>query len=153
MDLILWRHAEAEDGLDDLQRALTPRGRRQAARMAQWLKQNLPQPWAVLASPARRTQETADALHLPFITDDCLLPGASAQAVLTVADWPAREGSLVVVGHQPVLGQAAAQVLTGKPAAWSLRKGAIVWLTSRDREGGTPVQLRASLSPDLIGDR
>ena len=37
MNLILWRHAEAEDGADDLQRALTGKGRRQAARMAQWL--------------------------------------------------------------------------------------------------------------------
>ena len=153
MDLILWRHAEAEDGQDDLERMLTPRGRRQAARMAQWLKQNVPGPWTVLASPARRTQETADALHLPFVTDHSLLPGAAASALLSLADWPARDGTLVMVGHQPTLGQAAALVLTGKPAPWSLRKGAIVWLTSRDREGVTPVQLRASLSPDLLGDR
>ncbi|MEO7547467.1 MAG: histidine phosphatase family protein, partial [Ramlibacter sp.] len=40
MDLILWRHAEAEDapeGGDDLDRALTSRGEKQAARVAAWL--------------------------------------------------------------------------------------------------------------------
>ena len=40
MDLILWRHAEAfelPDGGDDLDRALTPKGERQAARVADWL--------------------------------------------------------------------------------------------------------------------
>ncbi|HCL86559.1 MAG TPA: histidine phosphatase family protein, partial [Comamonadaceae bacterium] len=44
MDLILWRHAEAieaRDGEDDLQRALTPRGEKQAARMAAWLDRQL----------------------------------------------------------------------------------------------------------------
>ena len=41
MDLIVWRHAEAheaEPGEDDMQRALTPRGRKQAERMAACLK-------------------------------------------------------------------------------------------------------------------
>ena len=40
MDLILWRHAEAFDlaeGGTDLERMLTPRGEKQAARMAAWL--------------------------------------------------------------------------------------------------------------------
>ena len=39
MDLILWRHAEAhegQEGEDDLLRRLTPRGEKQAARMAAW---------------------------------------------------------------------------------------------------------------------
>ena len=45
MDLILWRHAEAEDwteGCDDLQRSLTGRGEKQAKRMAAWLDRQLP---------------------------------------------------------------------------------------------------------------
>ena len=46
MDLILWRHAEAEvlrEGSDDLARSLTPKGERQAARMATWLDGHLPE--------------------------------------------------------------------------------------------------------------
>ena len=150
MELILWRHAEAEEGPDDLARALTPRGRRQAARMAQWLKAHVPSPWHVLASPARRTQETANALHLPFVTRDDLQPGSRAAVVLAAAGWPDHEGTVLVIGHQPTLGEATALALTGQEAAWSLRKGAIVWLSSRDREGVAPVQLRASLGPDLV---
>ncbi len=150
MELILWRHAEAEDGSDDLARALTPRGRRQAARMAQWLKSHAPGPWQVLVSPASRTVETASALHLPFFVRDELKPGAQAREVLAVAGWPDGQGTVVVVGHQPTLGEATALALTGMALPWSLRKGAMVWLTARDQEHLIPVQLRASLSPDLL---
>lgn len=152
MDLILWRHAEAEDGMDDMARALTPRGRRQAARMAEWLKARVPAPWTVLVSPARRTCETADALHLPVTVDAQLAPGCSALQLLEVAGWPHRPGTVVVVGHQPTLGLAAGLAMTGLKQAWSVRKGAMLWLVSRDREGVSPVQLRASLCPDLISE-
>src|SRR5687767_291721 len=57
MDLILWRHAEAEDGLPgapDAGRELTARGRRQAMKMAGWLDRNLPSGCRILCSPARR---------------------------------------------------------------------------------------------------
>jgi phosphohistidine phosphatase len=150
MDLILWRHAEAEEGSDDLQRALTARGRRQATQMAEWIRRHLPAPWTVYASPARRTRETVAALHVPFLTLESCSPGAAARDILEAAAWPDHGGSAILVGHQPALGMACALAVTGTAAAWSLRKGAIVWLTSRDREGGSPVQLRASLSPDLI---
>ena len=36
MDLILWRHAEAEDGANDLARELTQKGHKQAARVADY---------------------------------------------------------------------------------------------------------------------
>ena len=56
MDLILWRHAHAgdplADPLQDLQRALSPKGERQAKRMAEWLNQRLPESTRVLVSPA-----------------------------------------------------------------------------------------------------
>ncbi|MGB6053615.1 MAG: histidine phosphatase family protein, partial [Burkholderiaceae bacterium] len=42
MELILWRHADAEPGEPDLERALTAGGRRQAAKMAAWLDRKLP---------------------------------------------------------------------------------------------------------------
>ena len=37
MDLILWRHCEAEPGEPDLGRRLTSKGLKQGERMAQWL--------------------------------------------------------------------------------------------------------------------
>ena len=68
MDLILWRHAEAEPGSPDSERALTAKGEKQAERMARWLRARLPDNAVVLASPARRTQKTVRALTDEFKT-------------------------------------------------------------------------------------
>ncbi|MGA9911314.1 MAG: histidine phosphatase family protein, partial [Paraburkholderia sp.] len=56
MNLILWRHAEAEEfASGDLARALTTRGRKQAQNVAKWLRTRLPEDAVILASPAVRT--------------------------------------------------------------------------------------------------
>ena len=77
MDLILWRHAEAEDarGNDDLGRALTARGRAQAERMAMWLRTRLPATTRILASPALRCQQTVAALGRAATTVAAIAPG------------------------------------------------------------------------------
>ena len=62
MDLIFWRHAEADDwveGCDDMQRSLTGRGEKQAKRMAAWLDRQLPEGTRIVCSPARRCEQTA----------------------------------------------------------------------------------------------
>jgi phosphohistidine phosphatase len=148
MDLILWRHAEAEDGFPDSERTLTPKGHRQAARIAKWLRKRLPEGTRVLVSPAERAQQTAGALTTSFETVDEIAPGASASAVLKAAGWPDANGAVLIVGHQPALGQAVASLLSGGPRDWNLKKGAIVWLA---REPGAHAQtiLRAALSPNL----
>ena len=102
MDLILWRHAEAEDGPPDLERRLTPRGQKHAARVAAWLLQRLPSRFVVLASPARRAQETARALGVPVHTEPALAPGAGVRDILAAAEWPARKSAVVIVGHHPI---------------------------------------------------
>ena len=150
MDLILWRHAEAEDGSPDLERRLTPRGHKHAARVAQWLLQRLPAKFAVLASPARRAQETAQALGVPFRTVAGLAPGARVQAILQAAEWPDRKTAVIVVGHQPDLGRTAAFLVSGSEAPWSVKKGGLWWLTNRGREDEAQVVVRAVVAPDLI---
>lgn len=147
MDLILWRHAEAEYSAPDLARALTDKGRKQAKQMAAWLKPRLPEGTRILVSPATRAQQTADALNLDFNTLDAIAPGAPAQALLAAAGWPGQDGCVLLVGHQPSLGEAAALLLSGQPLGWSLKKGAICWIRARD---GGDCQLRAALSPDLL---
>lgn len=150
MDLILWRHAEAEDGTpgapDDARR-LTPKGRRQAKRIAAWLKKQLPDGARVLASPARRAQETAQALTRRVKVSRQLGSAADPQSVLKAVDWPGGGGTVVIVGHQPTLGQAAALAVTGQPVEWSVKKGAIWWLESR---GGNDVIVRAVIAPDMV---
>lgn len=149
MDLILWRHAEAEDGVPDLARALTVKGHRQAARVAHWLAQRVPKGTRVLVSPALRAQETAVALTAAFETVPAIAPGADASAVIAAAGWPDAEHAVLIVGHQPTLGEVAGLLLTGTAHEWSLKKGGILWLTHRRRAHGQDVVLRAALSPDL----
>ena len=150
MDLILWRHAEAEDGPPDLERRLTPRGHKHAARVAEWLLQRLPAKFLVLASPARRAQETAQALGVPFRTVDRLAPGASVAQILEAAGWPERKNAVVVVGHQPDLGRTAAHLVSGATTGWSIKKGGAWWLTNRVRADEAQVVVRAVVAPDLL---
>jgi phosphohistidine phosphatase len=150
MDLILWRHADAEEGARDLERKLTAKGRRQAARVAKWLAARLPARYVVVCSPARRARETADALGVRYKIVDRLAPGSSANAILAAAGWPDGKGTVIVVGHQPDLGRAAAALLAGRPADWSVRKGGLWWLTRRKREGEAQTVVRAVIAPDLL---
>jgi len=150
MNLILWRHAEAEDSTPDMERVLTARGKKQAARMAEWLKSQLPADTIILVSPAARTQQTARALTNQFTTLDTLAPGCSAQQLLTAANWPDDTTTVLIVGHQPTLGLAAAKVLSGKSEYWSVKKGALWWITSRIRDSEPQTILRAVVSPDIL---
>jgi phosphohistidine phosphatase len=150
MDLILWRHADAEDGSPDIARALTEKGHRQAALMARWLRTHLPKGTRILVSPATRAQQTALALTEEFQTVREIAPGASYASVLAAAGWPDGKGTVLVVGHQPTLGHVAALLLSGEPAEWSVKKGAIYWLTNRARGEQSQVVLTAALSPELV---
>jgi len=150
MDLILWRHAEAEDGGPDLERRLTAKGHKTAARVAAWLLQRLPAKFVVLASPARRAQETAQALAVPFRTVAALAPGAAVKSILESAEWPARKSSVIVVGHQPDLGRTAAFLVAGEESFWSVKKGGLWWVSNRVRGEEAQVVVRAVVAPDLL---
>ena len=153
MDLILWRHAEAfemREVQDDLDRALTPKGERQAQRVASWLNRQLPASAKVLASPARRCQQTAAALDRKFKTSGELAPDAGVEALLHAVRWPDAREPVMVVGHQPTLGLAAAYLLSGQPQAWAVRKGGLWWLRARERDGELQVVLHAVISADLL---
>jgi len=150
MDLILWRHAEAEEGGPDLERKLTAKGRRQAKHVAAWLLQRLPSKYTLLSSPAVRARQTADALAARCTTNALLAPGASVADVLETADWPRRKGTVIVVGHQPTLGCVAAFLVGGSPIEWSIKKGSLWWLTYRVRNGESQVVVRGVMGPDMV---
>lgn len=156
MDLILWRHAHAGDPLpdpaDDLLRPLTAKGERQAIRMAAWLNQQLPESTRVLSSPAARTQQTARALARPVKTSDLLAPGRSVDDLLLAARFPVQRDPVLVVGHQPTLGLVVARLLeaTDPSQSWSIRKGAVWWFRTREREGLSQLTLHAVLAPDSL---
>lgn len=153
MDLILWRHAEAQEpqeGGDDLARVLTPRGEKHATRMALWLDRQLPGGLRVLASPARRTEQTASALRRNFKMRAELLPGAVPQDLLELVRWPQTKGTVLIVGHQPVLGQTIAQLLGLQLPECSVRKGAVWWLRHKQRLDHTQAVLMTVQSPEFL---
>ncbi len=151
MQLILWRHAQAEDGKSDHERELTAKGRKQAAKVAVWLRKRLPTKYRVLASPAVRARQTAAALGMEVSVVERLAPGASVNDVLGAAGWPDHaDAATIIVGHQPTLGCVAAQLVSGSSAEWSVRKGGLWWLEYRRRSAGSEVVVRAVVSPDLV---
>ena len=151
MDILLWRHAEAEEGLPDLKRKLTQRGQKQAQQMAEWIRKYGPRNLRILSSPARRCQQTAEALARPFETDKRLGTDSEVSSLLAAIGWPdgGKEGAVLIVGHQPTLGQTAALLLSGEEANWTIKKGALWWFSNRTRQGESQTVLRAVIPPDL----
>ncbi len=153
MDLVLWRHAEAQDwveGCNDLERSLTPRGEKQAARMAAWLDRQLPEGARILVSPARRTEQTALALGRKYKIRNELAPDGSAQQLLDVVQWPNGRTTTLVVGHQPVLGEVVARLLGMQASDCAVRKGAVWWLRHRVRDGVPQTVLLTVQSPEVL---
>ena len=153
MDLILWRHAEAHelgDGQDDSKRDLTNRGEKQAARMAHWLDRQLPDGTRIVVSPSRRTEQTALVLERKYKLRPELAPDASVAQLLELVQWPHAKHPVLVVGHQPTLGQTIAHLLGLPLKEVSVKRGAVWWLRSREREGGTQTVVVTVQSPEVM---
>ena len=153
MDLILWRHAEAQEwtpGCDDMARRLTSRGEKQAARMAGWLDRQLPENTRILVSPARRAEQTASALDRKFKVRSELAPGGTVAQLLEMAQWPDAKGCVLVVGHQPTLGQTIAQLIGLSVTECTVRKGAVWWLRNRQREALVQTLVVTVQSPEVL---
>jgi phosphohistidine phosphatase len=154
MELILWRHADAEPaapGQPDETRALTAKGNKQAQRMADWLNRNLPESCRILVSPAVRTVQTADALGRKFKTSAALAPDASPEDILHAARWPDSREPVLVVGHQPALGQVAAMLIGGAKQDWTLRKGSACWIVRKIEDEMETTYIKALIGPELAG--
>jgi len=157
MDLILWRHAEAEEWLEnnvhpktDLERALTPRGEKQAARMASWLDRQLPEGARILVSPAKRCEQTAMALERKYKIRPELAPDASLEQLLSLVQWPLGKLPVLVIGHQPTLGQTIAKLLGLSEQECPVKKGSLWWLRNRDRDGQSQTVVVTVQSPELM---
>lgn len=150
MELILWRHAEAEMGEPDEGRALTAKGHKQAWKMAEWLDHNLPNSCKILVSPAIRTVQTAEALGRKFKIVDDLSPESTVEKILAATNWPDSREPVLVIGHQPTLGQLAATLVTGSPQDWTIRKGNVWWIVQRERGDISGNYVRAVMAPDLL---
>lgn len=142
MDLLLWRHADAEYGPPDELRQLSAKGLRQAEKMGRWLRRHAPNDLRILVSPTMRTRQTALAFRDDVTLCEAIGPSAGAADLLAAAGWPDAGGAVMLVGHQPTLGETAS-LLLGAGAAQSIRKGCLWWFSQRIRAGEVETQLRA----------
>ena len=153
-DIVLWRHADAEPGVPDLHRALTHKGEKQAKRVARWLHERLPPTAVIYSSPAKRAQQTALALaHLgprEFVTVAAFSPSTRLDTALGALRSTDPTRTVVVVGHQPTLGELVARLLGSRVDDWPIRKGAVVWLSGKADDERSQVVLRAAITPDLV---
>lgn len=163
MDLILWRHAEAQEWPvgatqagqtdptnQDMERRLTQRGEKQAARMGAWLDRQLPEVARIMVSPARRCEQTALALGRKYKVRAELAPDTSPARLLELVQWPHAKWPTVVIGHQPTLGQTIAQLLGLQEAECAVKKGALWWLRHRERDGHTQTVVVTVQSPEVL---
>jgi len=153
MDLILWRHAEAVEAApdgNDMARVLTPRGEKQAARMAAWLDRQLPDSARIWVSPARRTEQTALALGRKFKFSPALGPMGTVDQLLELVQWPHGKGCVLVVGHQPTLGQTISSLLGLSTSECAVKKGALWWLRYREREASAQTVVLTVQSPEVL---
>jgi len=154
LELILWRHAEAEphkpDELADQLRVLTPKGSRHASRVGAWLDRQLPAQCRILSSPATRCVQTAEGLGRKFSTVDALNTDSTPQKILEAAGWPDARTPVVVVGHNPLLGQVASLIFSGTAQDWKIRKASVFWIATKGEDDPAPF-VRLAAGPDIIG--
>ncbi len=148
MELILWRHADAEDpgSGGDAARRLTKKGRKQAEHMAEWLRPRIGDEWRIVVSPAKRALETVKPLDRDFEVSESVGTGATVSSVLEEAGWPRGDKPVIVVGHQPTLGEVAAELMGTAGSELAIRKGAVWWFVARDHE----TVLKAVMNPELL---
>jgi phosphohistidine phosphatase len=158
--VILWRHAEAEVESctgKDADRALTKRGRKDALKMAKWLLDHWPANTTILCSPAQRCLETLGALQqlngsvevnkisLKITLAESLAIGSSVEDIAKQALNNDADQTILLIGHQPNLGQLIARFLGMDEGACAVKKGAIWWLRQRQTQTSSSGQSQYSL--------
>lgn len=134
--LYLVRHGVAVDagpGISDAERALTPEGGRKMTRAAIGLHRLGVRPDVILSSPLRRAEQTAERLRSVLTPDTAveifapLAPGHEPLDVLkTLATYRGSQ-HIVLVGHQPDMGELAAYLVSGSSTlvTFDFKKGAV----------------------------
>lgn len=121
--VILLRHAKsswADPGQQDFDRPLNPRGERAAAAMGAWLAARGLRPDAAFVSTAARTRQTWALLGPAFAAVPTSfrseLYHAEVDSILrALRGAPPEAATVMLVGHQPGIGEAAVRLLADPP--------------------------------------
>lgn len=158
MDLILLRHGKAEtiNPKGDSARELVEKGRQQARRAGQLLKDSKWQPEIVLTSPLVRARQTADEFC------ECAgVPGPVIQGWLACGMDPERAleelagfrefKRVAIVGHEPDFSELIQWVLGTTGGSVEVKKGALACLqvTPPSRHGSLVFLIPPKLSADV----
>lgn len=150
MQIILWRHAEAEIGVHDLERQLTTKGHNQATKIALQLRKKLPENHQIWVSQALRSKQTAAHLGVPGCELPQLNPEADAQQIVSLFQGIHTNETVVIVGHQPWIGQICAFLLNqnwNTKSHWSVKKGGFWWFECQKQEQVYQSKLKLMLTP------
>lgn len=150
MHIILWRHAEAEIGPNDLARELTVKGHNQAEKMADQLRKKLPNHYQLWTSQAQRSRQTASYLSTPTHEFPELNPEADARQIPQLFQQITSNEIVVIVGHQPWIGQLCAFLLNQNwqnDAYWSVKKGGFWWFECHPQQSVYLSKLKLMLTP------
>jgi phosphohistidine phosphatase len=126
--LVLIRHAKSADGRIDIERSLTPRGRRDAGAIGQLLAHRGVAPDRGVVSPARRARQTWAGLQSELaaaveeVVDDRIYDNAFAAVLGVIRDTPDTVQTLALVGHHPSLAELA-RALEDSKGEYSARRG------------------------------
>jgi phosphohistidine phosphatase len=153
--LVLLRHAKAAwpEGVPDVRRPLTDRGRRDAAAAGRRLRAHVADLAAVACSPATRTRQTwelvsaelTDPPHAAF--DDRIYAASPGELLTVVHDLPDTAPSALLIGHNPGLEQLVG-LLAGREQAMSTAALAVLTWDGGWAEAGAGVaQLRDHATP------
>ncbi|WP_239689452.1 hypothetical protein [Aquitalea pelogenes] len=69
---------------------------------------------------------------------------------MQAVNWPEAGKTIVLVGHQPYIGRLSAQLLGEQPLLWSVKKGAVWWLSHRVRHDLEQVRLKVMMTPGML---
>ncbi len=161
MKVYLVRHGIAQERLggavlNDSQRPLTDEGKTEMKQVAHALKRLNVKPDLVVASPLVRAKQTAEIIREVLgpsdelkITDS-LAPGGSASGVYKFLRQFHQIEEVFLVGHEPDIGQLAANLLwAGSELNIPFKKGAVCRVDVFDLPPTSPGMLKWFITPKI----
>ncbi|HWE48990.1 MAG TPA: phosphohistidine phosphatase SixA [Bryobacteraceae bacterium] len=160
MELYLFRHGIAEDrmpGHPDSSRQLTEEGRKKTALVAKMARASGVKPSLIISSPFDRAMQTAEAAAKEFgyegkiLQSRTLVPDGSPHVVWNeLRNYP-EEPAILLAGHEPLLSQLTAHLLSAPSLQVEMKKSAMVRIDIDSRRTAPQGVLRWMIVPALAG--